>query len=376
MSTKINQSNQTITQYNVQTGAASNLLNSVAPSATSGIPVISQGAAAQPIFGTCAIAGGGTSLTSTPTNGQLLIGNTGTSSYNLATLTSGAGISITNGAGSVTVTATTPVPVLTPVFLARQTATTSNVTGDGTNYTIIFDTADKNIGSAYDTTTGIFTAPDTDTYILMFCVETGDIGAAHTLMDLKISTGSGNQAHGFYGNPFNSAVSGRFQVSQCVAMNISGLDTAFVSFTVSNGTKIVDVIGAASYETWFSGYRLSGSGGGGGGGSVIWTDVTVATQTLAVQNGYLTDRGGGVTYTLPATAAIGDTIQIMGKLGITTITQAAGQQIKFTSASTTVGVTGTCVSLAVGDCIVLVCITAGASTLWMVEAASGNWVLS
>lgn len=52
MATTINPSDQTITQYNVQTGGASNLLNNVAPSATSGVPVISQGAAAQPVFGT------------------------------------------------------------------------------------------------------------------------------------------------------------------------------------------------------------------------------------------------------------------------------------------------------------------------------------
>jgi len=46
---------------------------------------------------------GGTGQTSTPTNGQLLIGN-GTS-YTLATLTAGSNISITNGAGSITIEA-------------------------------------------------------------------------------------------------------------------------------------------------------------------------------------------------------------------------------------------------------------------------------
>jgi hypothetical protein len=45
---------------------------------------------------------GGTGLTSTPTNGQLLIGN-GTG-YTLATLTAGSGITVTNAAGSITIT--------------------------------------------------------------------------------------------------------------------------------------------------------------------------------------------------------------------------------------------------------------------------------
>ena len=46
-------------------------------------------------------ASGGTGLSSTPTNGQLLIGN-GTG-YTLGTLTAGPGVSITNAAGSVTI---------------------------------------------------------------------------------------------------------------------------------------------------------------------------------------------------------------------------------------------------------------------------------
>jgi hypothetical protein len=56
------------------------------------------------VTGTVAVANGGTALTSTPTNGQLLIGN-GTN-YTLSTLTAGSGISITNGAGSISIAAT------------------------------------------------------------------------------------------------------------------------------------------------------------------------------------------------------------------------------------------------------------------------------
>jgi hypothetical protein len=45
---------------------------------------------------------GGTGLTSTPTNGQLMIGNG--SGFTLATLTAGSGITVTNAAGSITIT--------------------------------------------------------------------------------------------------------------------------------------------------------------------------------------------------------------------------------------------------------------------------------
>lgn len=54
--------------------------------------------------GTLAISRGGTGVTGTPSNGQLLIGN-GTG-YTLATLTQGSNISITNNAGSITIAAT------------------------------------------------------------------------------------------------------------------------------------------------------------------------------------------------------------------------------------------------------------------------------
>jgi hypothetical protein len=46
------------------------------------------------------VTSGGTGLTTIPTNGKLLIGN-GTG-YTLNTLTAGAGITVTNGAGTIT----------------------------------------------------------------------------------------------------------------------------------------------------------------------------------------------------------------------------------------------------------------------------------
>ena len=54
----------TTTQYNLLVGAASNGITSVAPSATSGVPIISQGVSANPAYGTCLVAGGGTGAVS------------------------------------------------------------------------------------------------------------------------------------------------------------------------------------------------------------------------------------------------------------------------------------------------------------------------
>lgn len=59
------------------------------------------------VSGTLAVGNGGTGTASTPTNGQLLIGN-GTN-YTLAALTQGTGITITNGAGSISIANSAPM---------------------------------------------------------------------------------------------------------------------------------------------------------------------------------------------------------------------------------------------------------------------------
>lgn len=54
------------------------------------------------------VASGGTGLTATPTNGQLLIGNG--AGYSLSTLTAGIGITITNSAGRITISSNLMLP--------------------------------------------------------------------------------------------------------------------------------------------------------------------------------------------------------------------------------------------------------------------------
>jgi hypothetical protein len=84
------------------------------------------------------VSNGGTGLTTTPTNGQLLIGN-GTN-YTLSTLTAGSGVSITNSAGSITLSATglggtvTAVTATGPLASSGGTSPTisiANSTGTG-----------------------------------------------------------------------------------------------------------------------------------------------------------------------------------------------------------------------------------------------------
>ena len=62
-------------------------------------------------LGIVQIPNGGTGLSSYPTNGQLLIGNTAGQKYDLNTLTAGTGVAITNGAGTITIANTGVISV-------------------------------------------------------------------------------------------------------------------------------------------------------------------------------------------------------------------------------------------------------------------------
>ena len=73
------------------------------------------------ISGTLAVGNGGTGLATTPTNGQLLIGN-GTN-YTLAALTGGSGISVSNGAGSISVAVNTTIVMTKTNYKVREVPT-------------------------------------------------------------------------------------------------------------------------------------------------------------------------------------------------------------------------------------------------------------
>lgn len=103
-----------------------------------------------------------------------------------------------------------------------------------------------------------------------------------------------------------------------------------------------------------------------------WTDVTGASQTIAVNEGYLSDNAGTVAFTLPATAAQFSIFRIVGVQGAWTLAQAANQQIKIGNTATTVGVTGSLASTDAGDCIECVAVVGGASTIWRVMSVVGN----
>lgn len=98
---------------------------------------------------TVPVSAGGTGLTATPTNGQIPIGNG--SGYALAGLTAGTGISVTNGAGSITVATNGQIHGGAPVIATADYTVASGVTWvinnkSGSSMTLTLPSASANVG--------------------------------------------------------------------------------------------------------------------------------------------------------------------------------------------------------------------------------------
>lgn len=441
-----------LTNHNVLVGAGTSTITKVPPSVTSGIALISQGAAADPLFGTVVVAGGGTGATSfnvngiiisgttptsplsslTLTNGQIVIGATGLPP-SAGTITAGTGITVTNAANSITIgldgnvvgqTITgTSGGALSPtagnwnILTSTTSAGTTPITTPGAGSTLTITLQRSQAIAASDSTKVGLSNFDSN----HFSVDgNGFVSLSSTGPGLTITGQSGGALSPTASNwnifgastaagtsPVVTSGSGstmtvNVQKSQAIAsttaskVGLAAFDSAsfvvdangFVTLAGSNfGQTITGNTGGALSPTagnWniVGGLGISTSGSvstltlNSKGGGFAWEDVTAATKTIAVQNGYLTDRVSGVTYTLPATAGIGDIFKIVGKLGLTTITPNANQQLLISSASGTVGVAGTAVGTNVGDCITFVCTTLGASTVWRASDFVGNWTLN
>jgi hypothetical protein len=101
------------------------------------------------LAGTLNVANGGTGLSTTPTNGQLLIGN-GTN-YTLSTLTAGTGIGIANGAGSITVSNTGVTSITGTTNQVAVSASTGAVTVSTPSTFIAPGTIQDTTGMLYST---------------------------------------------------------------------------------------------------------------------------------------------------------------------------------------------------------------------------------
>ena len=164
-------------------------------------------------------------------------------------------------------------------------------------------------------------------------------------------------AHGVLVGEGASAVTPIVLSAGQILIGTTAGDPSAASITASGGITVANTTGAIAF---------TGSGQG-----ITWVDQSGASVTMAVNTAYVSDDGASlVTFTLPATAALGSVFGIVGKgSGLWTIAQASGQSIHFGNVTTTT-TTGSLSSTLQYDSVWLVCITA--NTVFAVYNSIGN----
>ena len=130
-----------VTQYNLLVGGATNqVLTNIAPSATSGVALISQGAAANPAYGTVVVAGGGTGLATLVAYELLAAGTSATGALQQIGLGSAGQVLTSNGAGALASFQAAGTPSAMAPYLNANTGAQAMAVNQGyivTNATIV-----------------------------------------------------------------------------------------------------------------------------------------------------------------------------------------------------------------------------------------------
>ncbi len=196
--------------------------------------------------------------------------------------------------------------------------------------------------------------------------------------------------NGSLSNVAPSATSGVPVISQGSSSNptfgtavVAGGGTGVATMTtayapVCAGTTATGALQVASTGLATSGFVLTSNGSSAlpsfqavSSPGITWSVIT-ADQNAAVNNGYICNKVGLLTLTLPATAAVGTIIEVSGMNNATgwLVAQNALQQIFFGTSSTTIGTGGSLASSNIYDSVRLICNVA--NTSWIVLSSIGN----
>ena len=164
-------------------------------------------------------------------------------------------------------------------------------------------------------------------------------------------------AHGILIGEGSSAVTPIVLAAGQVLVGTTASDPSATTITGSAGVTVTSTSGSIA---------IAGSGTG-----LVWTDVSGTSATLAVNNAYIADNASLVTFTLPASSAVGSVFGIVGKgAGGWAIAQTSGQSIHFGNITTTSGAGGSLASTNANDCIWFV--TTTANTTFTIYGSVGN----
>jgi hypothetical protein len=139
---------------------------------------------------------------------------------------------------------------LQPCFLASLSAIRTNVTGDGTDYTVVYDATEFDQATNFSGGT-TFTAPVTGKYFFTFSITVFNLSVAHVRATCDIPFYSRTEL-----NPRNVMSSTGFcTMLTCKLASLTAGATVITSVGVHYGTKTVSV-GGAGYDNYFSGWLV------------------------------------------------------------------------------------------------------------------------
>lgn len=167
--------------------------------------------------------------------------------------------------------------------------------------------------------------------------------------------------HGILVSQGASAVTPKVLTNGQLLIGSTGADPAIASLTAGAGMTVTPGAGTITLAST---------------AATTWNTVSSTSATLVASNGYISTNVLLTTYTLPATATVGDRFTILSATGNTagwTIVQNAGQKIRLGTSVTTTGVGGSLSSTALGDTVIFVCVDAtGGAEAFQVTDSVGN----
>jgi hypothetical protein len=143
-----------------------------------------------------------------------------------------------------------------------------------------------------------------------------------------------------------------------VLLGSTGADPAFGTITTTTGLAFTTGAASLALNVLHGGYNVNAASAG---------------VPLVAQNSYTVTAAGATSFSLPATAAVGDTIELASALGNTggwIITQGAGQEIWSGTLHTTNGATGTLAG-AIHTTVTLMCTIANVEFIVLAGSPNG-----
>ena len=147
---------------------------------------------------------------------------------------------------------TMPLQPAFQVYLASQV---NNVTGNGTLYTIAYDTEVFDQGSDYNLGTSTFTAPVTGRYQFQSAIRAlGLVNLGANNFRLRLETS--NRVYNLFAAAANSTYANTMFESGSILADMDSGDTAIITFFSDGGSKTASVAGDSfgAQNTYFSGF--------------------------------------------------------------------------------------------------------------------------